>query len=250
MLRARFTETGSVLVTSCLVIIAGCWEHCETPASTVETPVQQATLSAFWSSPQNVRMTILVAEQPYRIADSALNFVVDVLTNQIGLQVDVVDGGDTGLPAEGVLDDDAVIQAGRALAPAGSVPTLIIVEVSDTDATYATYGLIDYENTPRALAVMVVHRDPARANAVGPLTPEVIESLTVLHEVGHWFEIPGRDHHLSSVDYGHCSNPRCVMYSGSRVNPCVILSNLVTGPPLQFGPECAEELAEMRARRE
>ena len=58
-----------------------------------------------------------------------------------------------------------------------------------------------------------------------------------------------RDHHISTVDYQHCTNANCVMFKGSRITPCAIQANLLTGLPMHFGPECAEELAEMRRRR-
>jgi hypothetical protein len=40
------------------------------------------------------------------------------------------------------------------------------------------------------------------------------------------------------------------MFKGTRVDSCAVMANLLTGIPIQFGPDCAAELGEMRRLRE
>ncbi len=236
-------------IIGCLSLAAGgCSPQCEPPVGRGEVPVGEASLSLYWSEPGHDRMTVVVADGPYRVSDAAVALLVEVLRDQAGIEVAVVEGGDTGLPDSGVLAWRDVVQAGVGLAPQTSDPVLIITVVSDTDYPTATYGFVSWQN--QLLAVMAIHGDAAQSGAVWPVTPEVIESLTVVHEAGHWLEVPARDHHLSSVDYLHCTNAQCVMYSGGRLGMCGIMANLLTGVPRGFGPACAEELAEMRRRRD
>ncbi len=236
-------------ITCLSVAIVGCNPQCEPPVSDHPVPMAQASLSTFWSDPAHHSVTIVITDSPYRLSASALDVLVDVLTDQIGLDVTVVEGGDTGLPATGVLSANQVIATGRSLAPETDQPVLVIIVVSDTDQPDATFGFLSYQNSPRPVAVMCIQRDSALAYAIGPITPDAIEALPALHELGHWFEIPARDHHISAVDNQHCTNAQCVMFKGGRITPCVVFANLATGLPLHFGPACAEELAEMRTRR-
>lgn len=230
-----------------LFAVGGCHSDCEAPVGDFETPVSEAVLSATWTDAAGGSATVVVANGPYRVSDASVDLLVEVFRDQAGIDLTVVEGGDTGLGDTGILPWRDVSRAGAALAPPNGGLVLVIMSVSDTDFPTATFGFLDFWNT--SVAVMVIHRDAARIRAVGPVTPEVIETLTVLHEAGHWLGVPARDHHVSSVDNTHCTNARCVMFSGSRLSGCGILVNLVTGIPSGFGPECAEELEEMRRRR-
>ncbi len=227
---------------------AGC-DQCEPPVSEVKLPVDQARLSSVWSDPAHTRISVVATEHPYPFPSDAIDWLVHVLSERMGLEVDVVHGGDPGLPADGLLSAAEIIAAGLDMMPATSHPAVVLIEVDQFAVADATFGFMHYENTPRPVAVVCVSRQAALDWHIGPITPEVIEAMTLVHEVGHWFEVPARDHHLSSVDRQHCTHARCVMYKGSRVGPCAVFANLLTGPPLGFCADCAEELAEMARRR-
>jgi len=227
---------------------AGC-DQCEPAVGSAELPVDQAKLSGVWSDPSHTRISMVVTERPYPFSSDAVDWLVHVLREQMRLEVDVWHGGDPGLPADERLTTDEIITAGLALTPDSAEPAVVLIKVSNFVLADATFGFMHYENAPRPVAVVCVSRQAALDWQIGPITPDVIEAMTLVHEVGHWFEVPARDHHLSRVDHQHCTHARCVMYKGSRVGPCAIFANLLTGPPLAFCADCAEELAEMARRR-
>jgi predicted Zn-dependent protease with MMP-like domain len=227
---------------------AGC-DQCESPISSVELPVDQARLSAVWSDPSHARLSVVVAERPYAFSSEAIDWLVRVLREQMGVEVDVVSGADAKLPADGRLTAEQVITAGLALVPNTTHPVVVLIEVGQFDVPGATFGFVHYQDASPPVAVVCVSREAALDWQIGPITPEVIEAMTLVHEMGHWFGVPARDHHLSAVDGQHCTHARCVMYKGSRVGPCAVLANLLTGPPLGFCQDCAEELAEMARLR-
>jgi len=239
----------AVLVCGWLLIAAAGCDQCELPVSEAELPVDQARLSSVWSNPSNARISVVVSERPYAFPTEAVDWLVHLLREQMGLEVEVLPGGDPGLPADGLLTATEIIAAGLDMMPATTHPAVVLIEVDQFAVADATFGFMHYENTPTPVAVVCVSRQAALDRQIGPITPEVIEAMTLVHEVGHWFEVPARDHHLSSVDGQHCTHARCVMYKGSRVGPCAVLANLLTGPPLGFCPDCAEELTETARRR-
>jgi len=246
---ARVRNGLAVLVCGWLMgASAGC-DQCEPPVSEVKLPVDQARLSSVWSDPSHTRISVVVTERPYPLSSDAVDWLVHVLREQMGLEVDVLHGGDPGLPADGRLTADEIIAAGLAVMPETTQPAVVLIEVGQFAVADATFGFMHYENAPRPVAVACVSRQAALDWQIGPITPDVIEAMTLVHEVGHWFEVPARDHHLSRVDHQHCTHARCVMYKGSRVGPCAVFANLLTGPPLGFCVDCVEELAEMARRR-
>jgi len=229
--------------------VLGCVTQCEEPVSRERVPVEEAYLSTFWSQPGNDHLTVYVTSAPYQMPDSALDFLTTVLRDQAGIEVSVGELGDTGLPASGVLDDEEVLEVGFAMAPESTDPVVVVIEVSDTDADYATYGYMSWRESPNPVAVVVIMRNSAEAMALGPISAEWIETVTLVHAVGHWFEVPARDYHISSEDYLHCANAQCRMARG-KIDACKVLGNLFTGIPAYFCLDCAEELAEMRRLRE
>lgn len=63
--------------------------------------------------------------------------------------------------------------------------------------------------------------------------------LVQLHELGHVVGIPAEPDH--TWDDGHCTNPRCVMYS--KIDWRSILAGIVAlGPPRSFCRKCTREL--------
>jgi hypothetical protein len=230
----------------------GCEEEVQcTPAvSDAVTPVASATLPAGWGKAEFASFRIVAATGPYRVSSTALDRLRTVMGEQAGLSFVVTEGRDTGLPPSGVLGIDQVIRAGQEQIPQDNVATVAIVVVDSTNAPTATYGLIRYWTATRPTAVMVLHRGSIQSKAVLGIPMELIESTVVVHEVGHWLGVPARDFHKARLDPAHCTNARCVMYKGLSVNtPCVVMANMLTGIPLRFGPECAEELSELQRRR-
>ncbi|HUW82716.1 MAG TPA: hypothetical protein VMZ31_07960 [Phycisphaerae bacterium] len=227
---------------------AGC-DQCEPPVSSVELPVDQAKLSPVWSDPSHTRISVVATERPYRFSSEVVDWLVYVLREQMGLEVEVLHGGDSGLPADERLTTDEIIAAGLALAPNTTNPAAVLIKVGQFTVPDATFGFVHYENASRPVAVVCVSQQATLDWQIGPITPDVIEAMTLVHEVGHWLEVPARDHHLSRVDHQHCTHARCVMYKGSRVGLCAVFANLPTGPPLGFCADCAEELAETARRR-
>jgi hypothetical protein len=213
--------------------------------------VDSAKLPAAWCDAAYKSFRLVATTGPYRVTEFALDRLREVMNDQAGLGLEVVDGNDTGLPATGVVDEDRVVQAGWAQIPSGNVAAVAIVMVEKTNSTTGTYGFIRWRFSPRPTAVMVLHRGPMQSASFGVIPVDVVEATVVVHEIGHWLGMPARDYHRSLVDGSHCTNARCVMYKGLSVNtPCVVLANLSSGIPLRFGPECAEELGEMWRRRE
>jgi hypothetical protein len=225
--------------------------NCAPAVSDARTPVGSANLPAGWCDPNYASFRVVATTGPYRVGDYALDRLRDVLRDQAGLGVEVLDGNDTGLPATGVLDVNQVVQAGWVQVPSTGGAAVAVVVVEKTNSTIGTYGFIRWRFSPRPTAVMVLHRGSIQSAAFGVIPTEIIEATVVVHEIGHWLGVPARDYHRSLVDGSHCTNARCVMYKGLSVNtPCVVLANLSSGIPLRFGPECAEELGEMWGRRE
>jgi hypothetical protein len=239
---------GSALL---LPAAAGCTGdgRCEPALSDERVPAASAVLPAAWAEPNQTSIRIIAATGPYRVSDFALEHFRQVMAEQVGLDVTVVDGADTGLPGAGVLDHRDVIAAGQTQIPPGDEPTIVLVVVSDTDSPDAAYGYIQYEFIPRLTAVIILHRAAGDQLGQGLISPEVIEATTLVHEAGHWFGLPARDFHNSAIDGQHCTNARCVMFKGSRVGLCAIQANLLTGVPMRFGPDCEAELAELARRR-
>ena len=235
-----------------LVPAGGCCgdPQCEPPLSHERTPVADACLPDAWTRGDLRSFRVVVATGPYRLSEFAVAHLRNVMSEQAGLEVEIVEGTDTGLPGSGVLNDEDVISAGRAQIPPGDDAALVIVVVGDTTFPDATYGFIDWERGSRPTAVVGLHRAPAARITVGVISLEVIEAVIVVHEVGHWLGVPARDFHVSFLDGSHCTNARCVMFKGSRVGPCAVLANLCTGVPMRYCSDCEAELAEMRRRRE
>lgn len=215
------------------------------------TPVAEADLADAWTRGDVTSFSLVVTTGPHRASDHALKKLREVMADQAGLDVDVVAGQETGLAAQGALDADEVLEAGWAQVPAGDEPAGVLVIVQNTDHASATFGFIRYRRGQRPTAVIVLHRGPMSKFAVGPVSRETIEATVLVHEIGHWLGIPARDHHRSAASTSHCTHAQCVMFKGIKQNPVgAVLANLCTGIPLRFGPDCAEELAEMRRRRQ
>ncbi len=216
------------------------------------TPVAEADLADAWTRGDVTSFALVATTGPHRVSDHALEKLREVMTDQAGLDVNVVAGQDTGLAAQGVLDAKEVSEAGWAQIPAGNEPAAVLVVVQNTDHGKATFGFIRYRRGgQRTTAVIVLHRGPMSKFAVGPISRETIEATVLVHEVGHWLGVPARDHHRSAASTSHCTHARCVMFKGIKQNPVgAVLANLRTGIPLRFCPDCAEELAEMRRRRQ
>jgi hypothetical protein len=225
--------------------------HCIPGLSNTRTPVKDASLPAAWCSGKFRSFHVVATTGPYRVSDYALKRLRAVMDEQVGLRFDVTEGKDTGLPPSGILSPDKAVRAGWEQIPEESVPTVAIVVVEETRSANAKNGFIRYWMEPRPTAVMVLHRGPISAMAIGGIPVERIEATVVVHEIGHWLRVPARDFHRARIDPAHCTNARCVMYKGLSANtPCVIKANLLTGIPLRFGPECAEELREMWRQRD
>jgi hypothetical protein len=221
------------------------------PLSDEDVPVAQAQLPEAWTQGDLESFQIVVTTGPYRVSDYAIEQLRVVMQDQAGLNVEVVQGQDTGLSATGVLDHLEVVKAGAEQIPPGDGAVIVLVVVENTTAPNATWGYITWTWSPRPVAIMMLHAGPIVGWAVGPLTSEILEATVTIHEVGHWLGVPARDNHISSLSAGHCSNARCVMYKGIQNAPvCAVLSNLNTGVPVRFGEQCAEELAEMTWRRQ
>jgi predicted Zn-dependent protease len=251
--RSRIGVVISVVGAALMLGDGGCCDsdpQCEPAVSSVRTDVSSARLPAMWTQTSVRSFRIVVATGPYRASDTAVGQLRQVMTDRAGLDVEVSEGSDTGLSGSGVLDADAVVAAGRRQIPAGTDAAAVIVTVDDTTEPDATYGFIDYRSGMRPTAVIALHRGPIAGAAVGPFSAEAIESTVLVHEVGHWLGVPARDYHTSSIDDAHCTNARCVMFKGSRMTPCVVAANVCTGIPVTFCPDCADELGEMRRRRE
>lgn len=233
--------------------LGGCCDgtaQCEPAISSATTPVEKANLPSAWARSDVTSFRIVVAAGPYRITDYALDQIRAVMSEQAGLQVEIAEGTDTGLPATGTLNDDYVVQVARRQIPPGNDPALVIVVVDNTTYSGATFGFTDYERSPRLTAVMALHRGPITGVVFGPISLEAVEATVAVHEVGHWLGVPARDSHTSSVDGSHCTWGRCVMFKGARTNPCALQANACTGLPVRFCPDCAEELAELQRRRQ
>lgn len=249
---SRFHRAVCVLTVFLALPLAGCRvdPECEPPITDQITPVAEADLSVIWSDPSATGFRIVVTTGPYRLTDFAVERLIRVMSQQAGLEVEVVVGVDTGLPAGGALDWRDVMAAGRAQIPEDDTATLVVVVVDATDYRGATYGFIHWQNGDPTWAVMVVHRGAADRFPLSLVPRTWIETPTVLHEVGHWLGVPGRDFHTSTIDGNHCTDARCVMFKGSRINTCAVLTGLRHGLPTTFCPACAEELAELERRRQ
>jgi hypothetical protein len=234
--------------------LAGCCGNpqCETPLSNERTPVESVAFWGPWTNPEFDTFRVIVTTGPYRVGDFALEQLRAAMAEQAGLNVTVEDGTDTGLPTGVVVDELDLLEAAADQIPDGDDAVLIVVLVDDSNAINATYGFIETYTTyaGRPLAITGLHRANIVNVAVGPVTPDVIEAGTLIHEVGHWLDVPARAYHTSAVDGVHCTSARCVMFSGGRANACAIQANLCSGYPLRFCPDCAEELAELQARRQ
>lgn len=252
-LNGRVLAGIGLLFAGALSTGGGCEDEVQcTPAvSDTRTPVESAKLPAAWCSADFKSFRVVAATGPYRVSDYALDRLRAVMNEQVGLTFEVVEGKDTGLPASGILSPDTAAQAAQDQIPQDNVPTVAIVVVEETNAVNAKHGFIRYKLEPRPTAAMVLHRGPIRAKAIAGIPVELIEATVVVHEIGHWLRVPARDFHKAQMDPAHCTNARCVMYKGLSVNtPCVLMANMLSGIPLRFGPECAEELREMWRRRD
>ena len=227
----------------------GCDQNqtCETPMTDQQAAVSQAVLPQLWTGPQGTSLTLLMADSPYSIPDDALEPVLRALADQVGIGVTVqrVSGPANLGPDQTVTRYQATV-AGCNLPWSGSGPMAAVVTVWDVGGGYGSFNNC-YSDLMRS--TVVIHRAGAVNAAFGPLRPEDIEALSVLHELGHWFGVPARDFHKSSVDSEHCTDGQCVMFKGSRLNTCAVFSNLLTGLPFHFCPDCAEELVEEQNRR-
>lgn len=235
------------------VAMAGCCDEaarCEPAVSPVATPVESAMLPVAWAQGDVTGFRVVATTGPYRVTDAALTALAAVMGEQAGLQVEVAEGTGTGLPQFGILEYHQVIAAANEQMPPGDKPAIVIVVVESTTFPDGLYGFIDFAYSPRLTAVMVLHRGPMMAAAIGPVSLEAIEATVAVHEVGHWLGVPARDSHRSAIDGMHCTCGHCVMFKGSRLTPCVVMANLCTGFPVGFCPECAEELRELQRRRQ
>ena len=249
---ARFWLIGmAVACVGALTGGCGCDGQCVPSISDETSPVSEADLPAAWTRGDLTSFRIIVTPGPYRVGEHALEQLRSIIADQAGLDVEVVEGEETGLSDSGVLDYNDVVAAVSPQIPSGNDAVTVLVVVNDTNAPDATYGFVRYKSRTRPTSVIVLHRGPMNATAFGPVTLDVIEATVTVHEVGHWLGVPARDFHISALDRSHCSCARCVMHKGLKYNPvCVVAANLRTGVPVRFCPDCAEELSELKRRRE
>ena len=245
----RGTTAAALLL---LATLASCQDgpaECEPPLTHVKTEAALAELPDLWAQPGAETLRLVVTTGPYRVSEAAIETLRGALAEQAGLALEVIDGIDTHLPATDVANWPFAVERGRAQLPDGDAPAMVVVMVQDTTAANSTFGFASFDWSDRRTAVLVLHRAALRGFAIAPVSMETLEASTMLHEVGHWLGVPARTHHISAVDSLHCTNARCVMFAGGRINSCAVSANLAGGIPLRFGPDCAEELAELARRR-
>ncbi len=230
-----------------LLTILGCDPNptCEPPITGERTNVEVASFPELWTRPGADGLSVLLTDAPYALADASLEPVRRVTLQQAGIEVSYQHVGDSGFPGEQTLSSNQLVRMGCVLAANGSGPRVAVITVWDSDD--GSFGFI--EPCSDQTGTIIIHRARSRDAAIGPITVEQIDALTLLHEFGHSLGVPARAYHTSSIDGEHCTNGNCVMFKGSRVNTCAVLANLSTGLPLRFCDDCAEELQEQQARR-
>lgn len=216
---------------------AGGCSDCDTPLSDEVSSVSTAVLPDLWAD--NGSVTILLVEvADLRVSDRAVDALVLTLQEQAGLEVVGVSrirsDDDVGLTVE----DIESLGFGAASRNPSDGPLAVIVKVPLTTDLQA-HGWISSRGN---VAVICLEHDFMSRYI---LPEEDVETLTMIHEFGHWLGVPAREHHTAQD--GHCTDCRCVMQEGG-LDAKVILANLFTGLP-RFGEECVAELMELRRRR-
>jgi hypothetical protein len=250
-----------VVVVFPLFLAMGCkMVQCAPALSCEMQPVDKVVYPKIWTSGKYDSFRLVVTTGPYRVKDKAITRLKNVVKEQAGLDIEVIEGIDTGLPADRIISqDEAVIAAIRQIPP-GDTPVVVVVAVN---GAHGKGFIIDFQAYLREVAknnnIELPNNLSKEVKFIGVIVlnrssfiEHWFEDIVLIHEVGHWLGIPVREFH-TGCDKSHCTNGRCLMFAGKWDFPMTMRllgANLLTGPPRQFCLYCAEELTEMRRQRE
>ncbi len=242
----KFVLSGIILV----VWVAGVWIgggcgpiECAESLTDQVTSVEGANYSPTWTTPGNDHMTVVLTG-PYELLDGTADALTAVLRDQAGIEAAVVIGPALDIPSEGVLDANDVMWKAYHLAEAYPRPVVVVAKVSETDAAGGGYRGYSYVFDEANICVVTLHWNVYQ----GYPFLNAVEGTILVHEIGHWLEVPARPFHQMADEPNHCSSGNCVMFHS--LNACAVFANLTGGIPQRFCDYCAAELAEMTHRRE
>jgi hypothetical protein len=248
-----------------VLLAAGCKTiQCAPALSCEKQPVDKVAYPKIWTSGKYDSFQLVVTNGPYRIKDSSIEHLKNAVKEKAGLDIEVVEGTSTGLPADHKVENKEILAAGLRQIPSSDKPVVVVVVVNGvTGVDYDYKGIIycsqshlrklarentvqfppDLSHEASYFAVLILNRSH--------LVTRLAEDLILIHEIGHWFGVPAREFH-TSCDRAHCTNGRCIMFAGRVDFPTLIRLVAVNllGLTNQYGPDCMEELAEMQRQRQ
>ena len=250
-----------VIIALVLLLLNRIAVYSSQPNSDSITAVSEAIYPDIWTNGKYDSFEITLLQGSYKLGPKTLRCLECTLKEQAGLTFELTYENSINLANEQLEPpEDLISQLSQA--SEANVPTATIIVVNNpklgclASITYLNssleklsqkWGIELSEKTweeEGALAIITVNKSR--------LLERLFESQVIAHEFGHWMGIPARNFHN---DNGHCTNPRCIMYSGpsnwdaAKVFQ-LIFANIFTGPPTRYCKYCAEELEEMKKRRE
>lgn len=250
-----------VIIPLVLLVLNRIAVYSSLPNSDSITAASEAIYPDIWTNGKYDSFEITLLEGSYKLGPKTLCRLESTLKEQTGLTLKLTHGNSINFTNEQSEPPEALISQLNQASEA-NVPTAIIIVVNNpklgclASITYHNSALdklsqkwgIELSEKIReeegSLAIITVNKSR--------LLERLFESQVVAHEFGHWMGIPARSFH---DDKGHCTNPRCIMYSGpsnwdaAKVFQ-LVFANVFTGPPIRYCKYCAEELEEMKKQRE